>query len=230
MATTFDDLPSGDQAQLLARLKVYGLDQTAITHPDLVVPGGATVHLGAGDQRSAVPARMITTSDLSELKRWIGIPDQLYTSGKLNEKRIPLPAPLEAKLERAPEPVTHPATPPVHHGPAGDRMANVHLAAAAYLFGNSAKVSGYKGEIEGVFINFQIPVWVFLTITVYPGATLQVSGPQNVLSAWKIVVYDGGTIAATGGLKTDTVILEKAEGTVIPSGPLHVANPIGAKR
>lgn len=81
-------------------------------------------------------------------------------------------------------------------------------------------------------MNFQVPIWVFYTITVYPGATLQLTGAQNVLSAWRIVVYDGGTIAATGGLKTDAVILEKIAGTSGPSGAgtVHVATPIGATR
>jgi hypothetical protein len=226
MTTTFTDLPEADQTQLLARLKVYGLDQTAITHPDLVVPGGSTVRLAAGDPQSAVQARMLTTKNLDELKQWIGIPDELYTTGRLDQKRILMPPALTPPATGKPE-LAQVGVQSSAATADAERLANVRLATSAYLFGNSAEVSGYASEISTVFPEFQVPIWNFYTITVNAGATLELSGAQNILSAWKIVIYEGGTIAASGGLKTDTVQLEKVGNQIVvhpfPIGPVHVA-------
>ena len=80
MATTFDSIPDAQRADFLKRLAIYGLGETSILQPDLVVPSKTTMTLSA-DTRSFLRPHVLATTDLNELKNWIGVPDKRFKEG-----------------------------------------------------------------------------------------------------------------------------------------------------
>ncbi len=220
MATTLENLPDAQRAEFLSRLDVYGLDEAAVTHTDLVVPANTTMTLAAGDAHSFVRPQLLNTTDLDTLKRWIGLSDSLYHDEVLSRARVALPTALPAEMLVDREPVEARAAaaelarpePAVAARPVVpvEQLANLRTAASAYLFGDSQLVSGFKEPIETTFKNFQIIFWPFLTVTVNAGSVLTIGAGQNVLFAWKIVIHEGGRVVSShGNLKTEAVVLEK---------------------
>jgi hypothetical protein len=198
MATTISTLSAADQADFTKRLSAYGLDASAVIQSDLVVPPKSTMTLSANDPKSFVQPHVLTTSDLDELKTWIGIPDTLYQTGKLDRAKTVLP---RAAVPVAKLPITTTIKAP--------QLDDIHAGASAYLFGDSTLVASYKPTVEQYFKNFQIIFWPFLTITVNAGSVLTIGPGQNVLSAWKIIVDPGGMVYAPyGRLKVDSTILQ----------------------
>lgn len=217
MATTIDSIPANQRTDFEARLKVYGVDSTAVIQPDLVVPPGSTMTLSASDPKSFVKPHVLTTSSLPQLKSWIGIPDNLFQAGKLDRTTIPLPraaVPLsipqrEVVTAAAAQPITVIGAPP--HLPA-QQLDDIRTAASAYLFGDTAVLnSAWQTTVEKYFVNFQIIYWLFFTITVNAGSVLFIGPGQNVLSAWRIVIHQGGMVYAPyGNLKVTSTVLQKA--------------------
>ncbi|HTW82915.1 MAG TPA: hypothetical protein VMD91_02465 [Candidatus Sulfotelmatobacter sp.] len=165
---------------------------TAVAQADLVVPANSEMTLSVSDSKSAVKPQTLTTTSLSELKSWIGLPDTLYSAGKLDRAKVVMPKVAASALT-------------------AEATAAIRTAAAAYLFGESSSVSAYQSAIEKYFKNFQIIFWPFYTITVGANSTLTMGPGQNVLSAWKIVLEKGAKVkAAQGALKVDSVILQVA--------------------
>lgn len=213
--TTLESLSAADNAEFVQRLSVYGLDASAVLQADLVVPAKTTMTLSASDPKSFMQPRLLNTTNLDELKAWIGIPDTLYQTGILSRATIKLPTSVAPEIRA---PVAESLT--VASAAAADaaraalpaaELANLRTAASAYLFGDSALVAGYKTAVENLFPNFQIIFWPFFTITVNPGSILTIGPGQNILFAWKIVIYEGGLVYAPyGSLKVDSVILQQA--------------------
>lgn len=193
MATTLASLSAADKTDFLQRLSTFGVTESAIQQTDLVVPAEQTVTLSATDAKSAVKPQILTTTNLDQLKTWIGVPDTLYTAKKLDVARVAVPK------AAAPTAAVSAAN-----------LSDVHQAAYAYLFGQSTLAASYKATIEKYFKNFQIIFWPFYTITLNAGSTLVIGPGQNVLSAWKIIIHNGGKISAPhGNLKTSATILQK---------------------
>ena len=225
MATTLESLSAADSAAYEKRLSVYGLDASAIIQPDLIVPARTTMTLSGSGTQSFVRPRLLSTSDLDQLKTWIGIPDKLFETTELDRSRIALPtsvppvAPAELAARRSLAPTTVEAGRLVLAGTAAEearaalpaeQLANLRTAAMAYIFGDSQLVANYKIAVEQFFPHFQIIFWPFLTITVNPGSILTIGPGQNVLFAWKIIIHQGGLVYAPfGNLKVESVILQK---------------------
>ena len=212
--TTLESLSAAHRAEFEKRLSVYGLDASAVIESDLIVPPKTTMLLSANDAQSYLHPRILNTEDLDELKAWIGIPNVLFEAGKLDRGSIVLPtsvAPtIPARKARATAAVSTEADAARIALPA-EHLVNLRTAAQAYIFGDSQLVTGYKTAIEHYFPHLQINFWPFYTITVYPGSILTIGAGQNVLFAWKILIYEGGLVYAPyGNLKTDAVVLQKA--------------------
>jgi len=217
MATVIETIPAEERADFEGRLKVYGVNSTAVIQPDLVVPPGSTMTLSASDPKSFVKPHVLTTSSLAQLKSWIGVADTLFHAGKFDRNMIALPR--SAVPPSIPQrgivagagarPITAigiaPTIPAQH-------LDDIRTAAAAYLFGDSQALNpAYQAAIEKYFVNFQILYWLFFTITVNAGSVLFIGPGQNVLSAWRIVIHQGGMVYAPhGNLKVTSTILQKA--------------------
>lgn len=220
MATTIESIPAAERSDFEARLKVYGLESSAVIQPDLVVPASSQMVLSATDPRSFAKPHVLTTSSLDQLKSWIGMPDHLFHSGKLDRTTIELPrsaVPLALPGRAVPagvlaRPVAEigaTVAPPKLPAP---QLDDIRKAAGAYLFGDSQAVHAqYKPAIEQFFRSFQILYWLFFTITVNRGSVLFIGPGQNVLSAWRIIIHQGGMVYAPyGNLKVSSTVLEKA--------------------
>lgn len=74
-----------------------------------------------------------------------------------------------------------------------------------------------KPALDTLFGRYQIVVWPFLTITVAPGAVLQLGPGASVLCAWKIIIEEGGQVRGSGpSLTVQCTILQKKFIEVLP--------------
>jgi hypothetical protein len=156
---------------------------------------------------------VLTTKDLDEAKKWIGIPDEFFQTGKLTPR--PAPAPLRAMLQPTAVGTVAPAAPLKFTAAEHDVIRE---AAVSYIWGNSASVAKYKPIVEQQFVEFQFPIWVFLTITVSAGSTLLLGPGNNIICCWQITIEEGGTIVGVGGLSVQCTILQKVPAPVVGGG------------
>jgi hypothetical protein len=226
MATTLESLSAADSAAFQNRLSVYGLNESAVLQSDLVVPAKTTMMLSASDAKSFLRPRLLSTSNLDELKAWVGIPDRLFGTTELNRTTITLPTsvppavPAELAARATLAPAALEAGSPVLAATTAEaarvalpaeHLVNLRTAAMAYIYGDSQLVAGWKTAVEQFFPNFQINFWPFFTITVNPGSILTIGPGQNVLFAWKIIIFQGGLVYAPyGSLKVESVVLQKS--------------------
>lgn len=229
MATTLDSLSAADRADFQKRLGIFGLDETGILQPDLVVPANTTLTLSASDPRSFIRPRLLATNDLDQIKKWIGVDDQLFEQGKL-QSTLAVPAPLRARAAVSP---TAGAAP----GAAGavdlqgaasngnfrsSDLDNLRTAATAYIWGHSPLAASYKSAVQLHFPSMQVALWPFFTITVNAGSVLQLGPGQNVLCAYKIVIHQGGTVRASGGLTVQSTVVQKILNFIPIPFPIHL--------
>ena len=214
MATTFDSIPDAQRADFLKRLAIYGLGETSILQPDLVVPSKTTMTLSA-DTRSFLRPHVLATTDLNELKNWIGVPDKRFKEGlhsAFSKIQIPIPkrlpaAPAARQVKKAPE-----VAGLVQRAYSAADFDRIRLATMSYLWGNSTHVSDFKSIVEEAIGEFQVAVWPFLTITVHTGAVLEIGGGANVLCAWKIIIQEGGQVRGlNSNLHVQCTILQKEQ-------------------
>lgn len=88
-----------------------------------------------------------------------------------------------------------------------EELQELKSAAHAYIRGEQRMVGAYKSLLEAFYGDFQVAGWFFTTITVESGAVLELGRGANVLSAYKVVVEQGGTIRSKGTLTVDCTIL-----------------------
>jgi hypothetical protein len=219
MSNAFDSLSAADQADLLHRLAIFGLNETSFVQRDLFIPPNTTVTLSAGPGSFLQPY-LLETEDLNELKRWIGTPDKYFekhgvkdptrharrdslTSQRLRE--IAAGKSIESRVE----------------------LDEVHAAAIAYIWGNSEKVREFKPDLDRTFRRYQVVLWPFFTITVCRGAVLELGPGANVLLAWKIIIEEGGEVRGNStNLTVQCTILQKELLFIRPFGnsPVRLVN------
>ena len=225
MATTFDSIPAAQREDFLKRLAIYGLGETSILQPDLVVPAKTTMTLSSA-AKSFLRPHVLTTTDLDELKNWIGIPDKRFKEGlhsAFSKTHIPLPKKLSTPAAgHEAKKAADAANLPQRAFSSAD-YGNIRLAAMSYIWGNSAHVADFKPIVEEALGRFQVAVWPFLTITVHTGAVLEIGGGANVLCAWKIIIQEGGEVRGLDtNLQVQCTILQKEQSFLRPGGPTKV--------
>jgi|SRR5581483_2903956 len=229
MATTLNSLSDADRSDFLKRLSLFGLDASSVLQPDLVVQPKTTMSLSAASPNSFLRPHMLTTSNLDELKRWIGIPDQHFASGLLTstlEAPPPISKALSAKLATpavapAATALTGSVTTAAIKSISSKDMDNLRTAATSYIWGQTTASASYKSVIEAAFKNFQVAVWPFYTITVSAGSVLEIGSGPHVLCAWKIIIQQGGQVRGVGtNLHVQCTILEKQQSIIRSPGPI----------
>jgi hypothetical protein len=163
--------------------------------------------------KSFLRPHVLTTTDLDELKNWIGIPDKRFKEGlpsAFSKTHIPLPKKLSTGK------AAHPAGQLTEEANVTQRAFSsadydkIRLATMSYVWGNSAHLADFKPIVEEALGRFQIAVWPFLTITVHTGAVLEIGGGANVLCAWKIIIQEGGQVRGLDtNLQVRCTILQK---------------------
>lgn len=104
-----------------------------------------------------------------------------------------------------------------------EELEEVRTAARAYIRGDQRMASAYKRHIEELFGVFEIAAWFYTTVIVESGATLEFGKGANVLSAWKVIIEDGGTIRSEGNLTVDCTILTSHSPPAVGPG---LADPV----
>jgi hypothetical protein len=219
MPTTISSLSSADQSDFTKRLGLFGLDTSAITQPDLVVPSQSKLTLSTAGPSSFTHPHILVSKNLDDVKKWIGIPDTYFQKGTLPGRAAPPPLRLTAPVTAeapAPRVAGLAAASTLAAGTAATafKLASADLdtvrrGAISYIWGDSTQAASYKTIAEQHFGEFQISIWPFFTIFVSAGSTLQLGPGNNVLCAWKIVIQEGGAIVSTGGLTVQCTILQK---------------------
>lgn len=104
-----------------------------------------------------------------------------------------------------------------------EELEEVRTAARSYIRGDQRMASAYKRHIEELFGVFEIAAWFYTTVIVESGATLEFGKGANVLSAWKVIIEDGGTIRSEGNLTVDCTILTSHSPPAVGS---ELVNPV----
>jgi len=218
LAADLSTLSAEDRADFESRLRVYGLDGSAVQEP-LSVQSRSTLTLTAGQgQASARPPIVRQVFDFDVLSTMIGVDDRLFET-------VPQRSAMPDRMALDLRGVTVVAAPGLR--PHTDDMAtrigrdfdlegldsgeldNVRLAARAYLRGNSKALSSFKPIIERAIGRVDLPVWPVLNVTVADGSTLEFGPGVNVLAAHEVTIEGSGRIVSRGHLTVNATILRR---------------------
>jgi hypothetical protein len=162
------------------RLRELGLDSSHVV-PSLNTGDtpGSTYLSNDPAHDSAIPHQPITVNHIDDLKRLAGIPDADYESGAMQHH---LEAPPEWPQEKN-----------AHALEDLDPTERGHLrdALAAYVYGDSSRVSSYTTVLNNNFFPLQAGAFAVQNITIAPGNPLVISG-NNVACNFGIVTIEAG--------------------------------------
>jgi len=213
---------AGLRPEFTKLLEQYCLQEAAAGAEDLLVPCRSVVTLSGSPRHSSFRRpRLLQTSDLDELKRWIGIPDAAVKGRCLLERdqRADLAA-LRRQTKAAAEGKL---------SPAGARLDSLRAAARAYLFGDSSVVAEAKPLLQSRFEVFSALAWVFAKVKVSAGSVLAFGPGANVLLAGELEIEEGGQIVSTGSLTVCVGTLRKTK-PVLTLSPMAVSHVLALLR
>jgi hypothetical protein len=229
-------LTAADREEFIRRLSKYGLNEQSVIQPELVVLPSTKIKLTWGGNISSFREPLVLrTRDLADVKRWVGIPDTFLERGG-SGPRVSLPRTLPTRLVPTPQPspiATQPTGTTTAPRPLSavlrptrgstaealarpelsslttTQLAEVPLAARAYIFGNSKLVAKHKPVVEAVLGIIQIPIWPFFTIVVRANSVLEFGPGNHILTAGRLVLEPGAKVRSYGNLNVDCTIIEK---------------------
>ena len=182
------------------RLETYCHSQEDLQE-DLDVSCRSVVVLSASPKHaSAKRPQVLQTTDLAELKRWIGNPDEAVRNRCF--------ADIDARRglkELAAVVTSHDA----EAKPAGTRLDAVRTFARSYIYGDSTLAAQAKSIVEKSFGIFEIYAWLFRKIKVSSGSVLAFGPGANVLNASEIEIEEGGRVVSYGSLTVNVATLRK---------------------
>lgn len=180
------------QITLESRLKNFNIDPAQVNLVDLDVAADQTITLQSTDVAYRANVSYLEPKSITDLKRWIGIPDQAFAT-------IPnLPSTTPIVVHRTIRPVpairTGIVIPPLtaFHP---DQVATIKTLARDFIYGQSASISAAQLPALNKWLDLQkirIPIFLFRNIHVAAGAVLNVKG--KVLFANLITIDKGGLI------------------------------------
>jgi len=222
MSVDLSTIPSENREDFLQRLQTYGLDTSSVQEPLFVTPS-AKVTLAHGPGRESARAPFVfRTTDLTQVKRMIGVDDRLYRNVA---SKTPLPGTISLGARtvagrgpglRDPDRTTFHAGPGMSRDPGTtestapsdeqllqldtEDLDNIRIAARAYVRGDSKLVSSYSPLFERAFGTITVPIWPLLSVTVAAGSVLEFGPGVNALVAYQVNVEEGGRIVSRGHL------------------------------
>src|SRR6266516_2592426 len=164
------------------RLAVYGLkpDQLA----SIEVQKGQHVVLDYRKYEHPEPFTVLHPQSIHDLKRWLGAPDSAFGH---NQPRFG-------------------ALPP-------GELETLSAAAREYIYGNSRAVARYEAAINRQLQLrarlVLVPIFYFLDVTIYDGATLGIGNGSSVFFANTLTIYKTGTLRVSGPVRADIGILQQ---------------------
>jgi len=208
---------------------------------ELTVAPGTVVTLSAHPRHASHRRpKLLQTSDLDQLKRWIGVPDEVVKGRCLldREEREALTAARRAvakeagqageqvvagTLSRYAAPVAKQAAEGVEavtEAPV-PRADAIRAHARAYLYGDSSLVANARPSLMKHFDIFIVPVWHFLKVKVSSGSVLLFGPGANVLLAQELEIEEGGQIVSLGPLTVRVATLRKTMPSIVAT-PLQL--------
>jgi hypothetical protein len=180
------------QPTIETRLKAFNIDPAQITLTDLDIAANQTMLLTSTDTAHSGSIAFLEPKSVTDIKRWIGIPDQAFAP----EKPLPSTGPV----------VMHPTIRPSLIGRGRivipplqafhpDQVATIKNMARDFIYGHSGSISAAQVPALNKWLDIQkirIPIFIFRDIHVASGAVLNVKG--KVLFANHITIDKGGLI------------------------------------
>lgn len=196
-------------------LDLYRLSDEDCSGDDLEVSSGSVVTLSASPRHaSAVRPRLLQTSDLDELKTWIGVPDAVAKGrcavdpDQRREMRELCELCKEGESDESGESVA--LAQRLREGTdASAKVDSIRAHAHSYLYGDSSLIAEAKPVIEGYFEAFAVPTWLFPKVKVASGSVLWFGPGANVLSASELEIEEGGRVISYGSLTVNVATLRK---------------------
>jgi hypothetical protein len=180
------------QQTIEARLKNFNIDPAGIKLTDLDVAANQTMLLTSTDTSYRDSIAFLEPQSITDLKRWIGIPDQAFSPGQ----PLPSTGPVVIHPTIRPSPagrlrIVIPALPAFHP----DQVATLKNLARDFIYGHSDHISTTQIPALNKWLDLQkirIPMFIFRDIHVASGAVLNVKG--KILFANHITIDKGGLI------------------------------------
>ncbi len=153
----------------LARL---GLKAADVLQARIETSGGG-LSIAAADTASPLRPVKVTTRSLSELKAWIGNPDEHFENGRLEAAA---PAPAIAKGVTA-----------------ETELSELIEAARHFVYDHSVPIEGSRTLLEDKLGPFEVLVVAATTIVVKAGHPLVIDGDKPVKLVADELIFEGGT-------------------------------------
>lgn len=197
MPKTFNDLTPEQQAAFWADVKRWGLEESDVQAESNTGQIGSKACISSLAAETNVKTKPFTLTSVEHMKEMVGIPDELFASGKMRDRLVSYPEDLPAaRLQLVAQAPNHCA---LKDSLTEDEHDVVKQAWQAYLVGNSSKISSAMvNMINAVHFPAVVAVAAVQNITVKantvytfgsPGAAMQVI-PIGVLN-----IEAGGSIA-----------------------------------
>ena len=175
------------------RAAVYGLKPDQLFDHTLIVPANQHMRLSGERVKEDHPAlRRLHPKSIDDVKRWIGVPDEL---GARRACSCKLPAAV---------PGAESASDLRRGDPKALRAA--YEVAHEYVHGDSRRVAAYKPFLDKLVDRSWISIILLRPdIDIYNGAVLEVGSDIKVLFARHIRIWKGGLLKIRGDVKIDCV-------------------------
>lgn len=218
-----EEKAAGLPPPFLKTLELFAVKPAELERDLETAPRSVTVLSAHPRHATCLRPRMLHTSDLAELKRWIGTPDEAVKGRCLldREERAAL-AELRRSLKQTAEEKEKAREKEVAAAAAvaGNKLDALRAHVRAYLYGDSNLVATAKPVIEAHYGLFAIALWPFRKITVRSGSVLLLGPGANVLLAGELEIEQGGQIISLGALTIRVATLRKTTPIAIMA-PIH---------
>lgn len=203
-------------AKFKFNLKKFSLTEQDVDNCDLIVSPRSSVLLSRSPKHnSQFRAKVLQTTDMDELKNWIGVSDDRVKSKTFISRRDQ-----DHVKELSDHCKCHKSeTPAVRRNLLMSRIredkepaaksGSIRSYARSYLFGDSRLVAEAKPVLEDFYGVIDIGVWLFPNIKVSSGSVLSFGQGSNVLLANELEIEEGGRVVSYGSLTVNASTVRK---------------------
>jgi hypothetical protein len=201
MPKTFNDLTPEQQAAFWADVKRWGLEESDVPAESDTGQLGSNACISSVAADTNVPTKPFTLTSVEHMKEMVGIPDELFASGKMRDRMVSYPEDLPAdRMQLAAQAPNFCA---LKDSLTEDEHDVIRQAWLAYLVGDSGKVS---------------PEMVSMINAVHFPAVVAVAAVQNITVAAN-TVYTFGTPGAAMQVIPIGVLTIEAGGSIAFASP-----------
>lgn len=207
--------PRADDSVDKKRLAPYGISLDSVLPEGLSVPPGKKLRLSTErGKRTDTGYVYLSPKSIDDVKRWIGVPDELAAHGGCRFTGLP-------GISIVKEPHDLRKLKPAE-------MRGLRDLGLAYVHGDSRLVAWSRSLLDGLVTEASIVgVFVRHDIDIYPGAVLEIGGGIRLLWARDIRIWHGGTLRIEGDTRIDCVNILGGVRSSVPGGLDRYRAPLG---